>query len=63
MRNKRNVYVVSVGKPEAKGPLEKPRHRWKYTIKLVPHKRKRKALAELTFRCRNFLLNFSTPCN
>jgi hypothetical protein len=31
---KRNVYRLSVGKPEAKKPLERPRCRWVYNIKM-----------------------------
>jgi hypothetical protein len=30
----RNVYRVLVGKPEGKGPLERPRHRWEEGIKM-----------------------------
>jgi hypothetical protein len=28
------VYRIAVGKPEDKRPLERPRHRWKYSIKI-----------------------------
>jgi hypothetical protein len=34
MRKGRNMYRVSVGKPEGKIPLERPRHRWKDGIKM-----------------------------
>jgi hypothetical protein len=30
----RNVYTVLVGKPEGKRPLERPRRRWEYGIKM-----------------------------
>jgi hypothetical protein len=30
----RNVYRVLVGKPEGKGPLERPRRRWEDGIKM-----------------------------
>jgi hypothetical protein len=30
----RNVYRVLVGKPEGKKPLERPRRRWEYGIKM-----------------------------
>jgi hypothetical protein len=30
----RNVYRVLVGKPEGKGPIGRPRHRWEDGIKL-----------------------------
>jgi hypothetical protein len=30
----RGVYRVLVGKPERKNPLEKPRRRWEYKIKM-----------------------------
>jgi hypothetical protein len=30
----RNVYRVSVGKPEGKRPLERPRRRWEDEIKM-----------------------------
>jgi hypothetical protein len=30
----RNVYRVLVGKPEGKRPLERPRRRWEYGIKM-----------------------------
>jgi hypothetical protein len=33
MGKKRNAYSVLVGKPEGKGPLERPRHRWVENIK------------------------------
>jgi hypothetical protein len=39
MEEGRNVYRVSVGKPERKRPLERPRRRWEHrpcTIMLVP---------------------------
>jgi hypothetical protein len=29
----RGVYRVLVGKPEGKGPLDRPRHRWEDNIK------------------------------
>jgi hypothetical protein len=28
------AYRVLVGKPEGKRPLERPRHRWEYNIKI-----------------------------
>jgi hypothetical protein len=31
---KRNAYRIFVGKPEAKRPLGKPRHRWEDNIKM-----------------------------
>jgi len=34
MGEKRSVYRVLVGKPERKGPLRSPRHRWKDNIKM-----------------------------
>jgi hypothetical protein len=34
MREGRNVYRVLVGKPEGKGPLERPRRRWEDGIKM-----------------------------
>jgi hypothetical protein len=34
MREGRNVYRVLVGKPEGKGPLGRPRHRWEDGIKM-----------------------------
>jgi hypothetical protein len=30
----RGVYRVLFGRPEGKRPLEKPRHRWEYNIKM-----------------------------
>jgi hypothetical protein len=33
-REKRNAYRVLVGKPEGKGPLGRPRHRWEDNIKM-----------------------------
>jgi hypothetical protein len=30
----RNEYKISVGKPERKRPLGRPRHRWKNNIKI-----------------------------
>jgi hypothetical protein len=30
----RGVYRVLVGSPEGKRPLERPRHRWEYNIKM-----------------------------
>jgi hypothetical protein len=33
MGEKRNVYRLLVGKPEAKGPLGRPRRRWTDNIK------------------------------
>jgi hypothetical protein len=32
----RNVYRVSVGKPEGKRPLERPRRRWEDGIRMDP---------------------------
>jgi hypothetical protein len=34
MGEERGVYRVFVGKPEGKRPLERPRHRWKYNIRM-----------------------------
>jgi len=34
MGETRGVYRVLVGKPEGKRPLERPRHRWEYNIKM-----------------------------
>jgi hypothetical protein len=34
MEEWRNVYMVWVGKPKAKRPLERPRHRWEDGIKM-----------------------------
>jgi hypothetical protein len=34
MREMRNAYDILVGKPEAKSPLGRPRHRWKYNIRM-----------------------------
>jgi hypothetical protein len=34
MREGRKVYRVLVGKPEEKRPVERPRHRWEYGIKM-----------------------------
>ena len=34
MEEGRGVYRVLVGKPEGKGPLGKPRHRWEVNIKM-----------------------------
>jgi hypothetical protein len=34
MGEKRNEYRVLVGKPEGKGPLERPRRRWVDNIKM-----------------------------
>jgi hypothetical protein len=34
MGKKRNSYRVMVGKPERKGPLGRPRHRWEDSIKM-----------------------------
>jgi hypothetical protein len=31
---KRNAYMILVGKPEGKRPLERPRHRWEDNIKM-----------------------------
>jgi hypothetical protein len=31
---KRNAYRISVGKPEGKRPLRRPRHRWVVNIKI-----------------------------
>jgi hypothetical protein len=30
----RNVYTISVGRPEGKRPLGRPRHRWEDNIKM-----------------------------
>jgi hypothetical protein len=29
----RNTYKLLIGKPEGKGPLRRPRHRWENSIK------------------------------
>jgi hypothetical protein len=34
MREMRNAYSILVGKPEGKGPLRRPRHRWEGNIKM-----------------------------
>jgi hypothetical protein len=34
MGKERNVYMVLVGKPEGKRPLEKPRRRWEDSIRM-----------------------------
>jgi hypothetical protein len=34
MEEKRNVYMLSVGKPEGNRPLGRPRHRWIDNIKM-----------------------------
>jgi hypothetical protein len=34
MGEKRNVYMILVGKPEGKGPVGRPRRRWVDNIKL-----------------------------
>jgi hypothetical protein len=34
MGEKRNAYRILVGKPEGKGPLGRPRHRWVDNIKM-----------------------------
>ena len=34
MEQTRNAYRVSVGKPEGKIPLERPRRRWDHNIKM-----------------------------
>jgi hypothetical protein len=34
MREKRNVYRLLVGKPQGKGPLGRPRRRWRDNIKM-----------------------------
>jgi hypothetical protein len=33
-REKRNAYMLLVGKPEGKRPLGRPRHRWVHNIKM-----------------------------
>jgi hypothetical protein len=33
---KRNTCKVLVGKPEGKGPVARPKHRWKDNIKMDP---------------------------
>jgi hypothetical protein len=35
-REKRNEYKILVGKPERKGPLGRPRHKWREIIKINP---------------------------
>ena len=34
VEERRSVYRVLLGKPEGKGPLGKPRHRWEDNIKM-----------------------------
>jgi hypothetical protein len=34
MGEKRNAYRILVGKPEGKGPLGRPRHRWEDNIRM-----------------------------
>jgi hypothetical protein len=34
MREKRNTYMILVGKPEGKRPLGRPRSRWAENIKM-----------------------------
>jgi hypothetical protein len=34
MGEKRNLYMMLVGKPEGKGPLGRPRRRWMDNIKM-----------------------------
>ena len=34
MEERRDIYRVSVGKPEGKRPLGRPRHRWEDNIKI-----------------------------
>jgi hypothetical protein len=34
MGEERNVYKLLLGKPEGKGPLERPRRRWEDGIKM-----------------------------
>jgi len=34
MGEKRSIYRILVGKPEAKRPLGRPRHRWEVNIKM-----------------------------
>ena len=34
MEDRGDIYRVSVGKPEGKRPLGRPRHRWEDTIKM-----------------------------
>jgi len=41
MEERRAVYRVSVGKPEGKRPLGRPRRRWDYNIKMVNLKQSR----------------------
>ena len=38
MGERRGVYRVLVRKPDGKRPLERPRHRWKYNIKMIVRK-------------------------
>jgi hypothetical protein len=35
MGKKRNAYRILVRQPDGKKPLERPRHRWEYNIKMV----------------------------
>jgi predicted AAA+ superfamily ATPase len=34
MGGKRNTYSILVGKPERKGQLRRPRHKWEYNIRM-----------------------------
>jgi hypothetical protein len=34
MGEMRNAYKITVGNPKGKGPLVKPKHRWKNNIKM-----------------------------
>jgi hypothetical protein len=34
MGEKRNAYIILVGKPEGRRPLGRPRRRWMYNIKM-----------------------------
>ena len=35
VKGKRNSYRILVGESEGQNPLEKPRHRWEYNVKMI----------------------------
>jgi hypothetical protein len=41
MGEKSNANIILVGKPDRKGPLERPRHRWAANIKMDLRERER----------------------
>jgi hypothetical protein len=69
MGEKRNVYRLLVGKPEGKRPLERPRRRWIYNIKMELLEiglsvADRIGLAQDRYRCRavvNLVMNLRVP--